>query len=251
MDLMRRVYLTQQEMLKFMKEKGQDSLSPNLRKYYEARQDVNDWLEKDDVPEDTKAIMYSQQLQRVKQLKNQVFRPEPSPVQMITQSERTMTSESDSTTPSQQLDTTDKQIIDSVRKTMQHHAKLLIQKLKDHSDVISWNDNRQLVLEGSIVPNSNIVDLVNDVMGKRKGFNPEHSNTFAKAFAKINVPEDYLRNPDRIDSIRWYRRLQDSQAPGPSFVSQTVEAPTEVPRETPKSPTTSALVYGKWLKAPC
>ena len=93
---------------------------------------------------------------------------------------------------------------------MQNRANLLIQKLKDHSDVISWNDNGQLVLEGSTVPNSNIVDLVNDVMRKRKGFNPEHSNTFAKALTKINVPEDYLRNPDRIDSIRWYRRLQFS-----------------------------------------
>ena len=171
MDLMRRVYLTQQEMLKFMKEKRQDSLSPNLRKFHEARQDMNDWLEKDDVPEDTKATMYAQQLQRVNQLKNQVFRPEPSPVQMITQTERTMTSESDSASPCQQLNTTDKQIIDSIPKTMQNRAKLLIQKLKDHSDVISWNDNGQLVLEGSIVPNSNIGDLVNDVMRKRKGFN--------------------------------------------------------------------------------
>ena len=112
---------------------------------------------------------------------------------------------------------------------MQNHAKLLIQKLKDDSDVISWNDNGQLVLEGSIVPNSNIVDLVNDVMRKRKGFNPEHSNTFAKAITKMYVPEDYLRKPDQIDSIRWYSRLQDSQVPGPSFVSETVEAPNEVP----------------------
>ena len=129
----------------------------------------------------------------------------------------------------------DNEIIDSVPKTMQNHAQLLIQKLKDHSDVISWNDNEQLVLEGSIVPKSNIVDLVNGVMRKRKGFNPEHSNTFAKALAKINVPEDYVRNPDRIDSIRWYHRLQDSLAPGPSFVSESVEAPTEVPRKHPKA----------------
>ena len=49
-------------------------------------------------------------------------------------------------------------------------------------------------------------------MRKRKGFNPEHSSTFAEALAKINVPEDYVRNLDLIDSIRWYRRLQDSQA---------------------------------------
>ena len=128
---------------------------------------------------------------------------------------------------------------------MQMRATLLIQKLKDHSNIISWKYNGQLVLEGSIVPNSNIVDLVNYVMRKRKGFNPEHSNAFAKALAKINVPEDFVRNPDRVDSIRWYHRLQDSQAPGPSFASESVEAPTEIPRRTPKSPTTSSLVYGK------
>ena len=149
---------------------------------------MNDWLEKYDVPEDTKATMYAQQLQRMNQLKNQVVIPEPSPVQMITPKEQTMTSESDSVTPSQQLSATDKQIIDSVPKTMQNRAKLLIQELKDHSDVISWNDNGQLVSDGSTIPNSNIVDLVNDVMRKRKGFNPEHSSTFAKALAKINVP---------------------------------------------------------------
>ena len=57
MDLMRKVYLTQQEMLKFMEEKRQDSLSPNLQKYYEARQEMNDWLKKDDVPEDMKTTM--------------------------------------------------------------------------------------------------------------------------------------------------------------------------------------------------
>ena len=125
---------------------------------------MNDWLEKDDVLEDAKATMYAQQLQRVNQLKNKVFRPESSPVQMTTQAEQTMPSESDSVTPSQQLSATDKQIMDSVLKTMQNRAKLLIQKLKDHSDVISWNDNGQLVLEGSVVPSSNIVDLVNDVM---------------------------------------------------------------------------------------
>ena len=72
-------------------------------------------------------------------------------------------------------------------------------------------------------------------MRKRKGVNPEHSNTFTKALAEINVPEVYVRNPDRIDSIRWYRRLQDSQALGPSFVSEAVEAPTEVRQKHPKA----------------
>ena len=126
---------------------------------------MNDWLEKDDVPEDTKATMYAEQLQREDQLKNQFVRPEPSPVQVITHTEQTMTLESDI---SEQLSATDKHIIDSVPKTMQNHAKLLIQKLKDHSDVISWNDNGQLVLDGSTIPHFNIVDPVNDVMRREK-----------------------------------------------------------------------------------
>ena len=81
-------------------------------------------------------------------------------------------------------------------------------------------------------------------MRKTKGFNPENSSTFSKALTKINVPQDYVRNPDQIDSIRWYRMLQDSQAPGPSVISESVEAPSEV-RGTPKNSTTSALVCGK------
>ena len=45
----------------------------------------------------------------------------------------------------------------------------IFQKLRDHSDVISWNDSGHFVLEVSIIPNSNIVDLVNGIMHKKKG----------------------------------------------------------------------------------
>ena len=73
-----------------------------------------------------------------------------------------MTSKSNCVTPPQQLSATDRQIIDLVAKMMQNRAKLLIQKLEDQFDVISSKDNGQLVLDGSTIPNSNIVDLVND-----------------------------------------------------------------------------------------
>ena len=151
---------------------------------------------------------------------------------MITHKEQTMTSESDT---SEQLSATDKQIICSVPKTMQNRTKLLIQKLKHHLDFISWNDNRKLVLDGSTIPNSNIVDLVNDVMRKRKCFNPEHSSTFAKALAKINVPEVYVRNFNRIYSIRWYRRLQDSQAPGHHLFQSLLKHPLKYHEEHQKA----------------
>ena len=72
-------YEARQEMNDWLEkhDEPEDSLSSNLRKYYEARQEMTDWLEKHDEPEDTKAPMYAPQLQRVKKLKNQVFRPKP------------------------------------------------------------------------------------------------------------------------------------------------------------------------------
>ena len=39
-------------------------------------------------------------------------------------------------------------------------------------------------------------------MRKRKCFNPEHSSTFAKALAKISVPEDYVGNPAFLSGIK-------------------------------------------------
>ena len=87
---------------------------------------------------------------------------------MITQTEQTMTSKSNCVTPSQQLSATEKQIIDSVAKMMQNRAKSLIEKLEDQFDVISWNDNAQLVLDGSTIPNSNIVDLINHIREREK-----------------------------------------------------------------------------------
>ena len=72
-------------------------------------------------------------------------------------------------------------------------------------------------------------------MRKRKDFNKEHSNTFAKALTKINVPEDYLRKPDRIDSICWYRRLQDSQAPGLSLFHRQLKHPLKYHEKHPKA----------------
>ena len=120
------------------------------------------------MPEDTEVSIYAQQLQRVNQLNNKVVIPKLSPVQMITQTEQTMTLKSNCVTPSQQLSATEKQIIDPVARMMQNRTKLLIQELEDQFDVISWNDNAQLVLDGSTIPNSNIVNLVNDICEREK-----------------------------------------------------------------------------------
>jgi hypothetical protein len=62
--------------------------------------------------------------------------------------------------------------VESVPKTMKAKAQLLLKKMKSSLD-ISWNEKGELKYKGETVQGSNVVDLVNDVLRKRKYFNPQ------------------------------------------------------------------------------
>ena len=53
-------------------------------------------------------------------------------------------------------------ILDSVPATMKSRTCQLIKKLKVNKDIIGWNEQGQMVLKGTTIPGTNIVDLVND-----------------------------------------------------------------------------------------
>jgi hypothetical protein len=63
-----------------------------------------------------------------------------------------------------------------------HRAKpaLLLKKMKTSPD-ISWNEKGELKYKGGTVRGSNVVDLVNDVLRKRKYFNPQGWEAFGEA----------------------------------------------------------------------
>jgi hypothetical protein len=69
-------------------------------------------------------------------------------------------------------DLIDDDIVESVPKTMKAKAQLLLKKMKSSLD-ISWNEKGELKYKGETVQGSNVVDLVNDVLRKRKYFNPQ------------------------------------------------------------------------------
>jgi hypothetical protein len=63
----------------------------------------------------------------------------------------------------------DEEILESVPKTMKAKAQLLLNKMKSNPD-ISWNEKGELKYKRETVQGSNVVDLVNDVLRKRKYF---------------------------------------------------------------------------------
>jgi hypothetical protein len=88
-------------------------------------------------------------------------------------------------------DAIEEEILESVPKTMK--TKLLVQKMKADPN-IAWSEKWELKYKGETVRGSNVVDLVNDVLRKRKYFNPQGWETIGEALRRF----DWLRGPLEI-----------------------------------------------------
>ena len=88
-------------------------------------------------------------------------------------------------------------IVRGIPKTMKSRAEALLAHLKERGDVITWDDMGQVLVDGVLIPKSNISDLVSDAMRSRKHFNPVGVREFYNVLSKINVPKDLVRNGRR------------------------------------------------------
>ena len=88
--------------------------------------------------------------------------------------------------------------MDTVPKTMQGKARRLMERLKRN---MSWTVRGELIHEGVPVAGRNVVDLVNDMLPKRKT-DPTGWQPFARQLRAINLPMELVGNVARRDYIR-------------------------------------------------
>ena len=88
-------------------------------------------------------------------------------------------------------------IVRGIPKTMKTRAQALLERLKEREDVVTWDDMGQVLLNGVLIPKSNISDLISDAMRSRKHFNPVGVREFYKVLNEINFPKDLVRNERR------------------------------------------------------
>lgn len=188
---------------------------------------MNDIINREDVPTDERLKLYDQALNRYLHVHDE-FRPKPvvRPEPVVQQQE-----------PS---DPIENEVLASVPKTMKGKAELLLNKMKTSPD-ITWNAKGELKYKGETVHGSNVVDLVNDVLRKRKYFNPQGWETFGEALREANVPQDLIGHEDRWRYItqtkRTPRARKRQQSPSPTRY--------ETPPATPKTPRTPRQ---RWIK---
>ena len=67
---------------------------------------------------------------------------------------------------------------------------------------LSWTDRCELMHSGTPVPGSNMVDLVNDVLRKRRKSDSVGWQAFAQQLKRINLPMEMVSNVERRHYMR-------------------------------------------------
>ena len=128
---------------------------------------------------------------------------------------------------------TDADIVESVPKTLKTKALRLMKRLRNDPSS-RWNDRGELIIEGTAIPGSNMMDLVNDVLRKRKQSDPVGWRPFAKHLKHTNLPMELVGNVDRRQYIqqtspgsssRWSDRVRHVAIRSPTTGSHRREAP--------------------------
>ena len=136
-------------------------------------------LEREDLSADERLKLYDQSFTRYLKVYDD-YRPRPVAV----------------APDSVKQDLIDNEILESVPNAMKAKVQLSLKKMKSSPD-ISWNEKEELKYKGETVQGSNVVDLVNDVLCKRKYFNPQGWETFGEVLREANVPQDLIGHEDR------------------------------------------------------
>ncbi|KYQ47383.1 hypothetical protein ALC60_13594 [Trachymyrmex zeteki] len=87
-------------------------------------------------------------------------------------------------------------IVESVPKSYRKHARLLLKHLlqKAVPGRINWNERGIVTIEGNVVKDSNITDLINDAMRERKTVKATGRNQFARLLCALNISSALVRN---------------------------------------------------------
>jgi len=94
------------------------------------------------------------------------------------------------------------EILENVPKSYHKHAYLLMKHLlrKALSDKLSWDEHGIVTIDGNVVKDSNIADLINEAMRERKTVKAVGRNQFARLFRVLNIPFALVRNKSLLSA---------------------------------------------------
>ena len=94
-------------------------------------------------------------------------------------------------------------VVKTLPETLQEKGSQLVSRLKK----TMWNDRGELLHEGVAISGSNVVDLVHDLLRKRKTSDPIGWQQFASQMHAANIPMELVGNVARRQHIQKRKRI--------------------------------------------
>jgi hypothetical protein len=179
--------------------------------------------------EEEKATQYAQLLRRYQTFSEQSRQKTPVTVQLVPASrddDDARAAGGADETPTGAGDTEmhgalEREIVQSVPKAMAHKAVMLYNRLKSNPDV-DWDGSGQFIFKGVRLNHTNILDLIHDVLRKRKTTpSPPGWQIFAQALASDKVPYELVGNPLRRKFIAAQTQKLIRESPATASSSKT------------------------------
>ena len=85
------------------------------------------------------------------------------------------------------------------------NARAVLDYLRGHKDILSWNDRGEIIYKGRVILGSNLADLLKDSQRQYKYLDPHGDREFYRAWGELNIPEGLLGNEKRRSEVRHYK----------------------------------------------
>ena len=170
-----------------------------------AQEDMQVNLDRHDIPEDVRTKMYEQSLGRFLNYFDQYkddtqITPKTSIKNLVTNKKKKNEEvQEEPEEEEKEKDDTSRMILSLMPRGLRSKTQDLLHFMEKHADVLSWNERGELVHKGTVLPRTNIVDLVHDVVRHRRSHTnpPLGWKMFSHGLHDVNVPRELIGNQDR------------------------------------------------------
>ena len=146
-------------------------------------------LDKSGIDVSEKVRLYNQALIRYNDMAK-MSATKPTPVVVVKGKETLMTTDNMG------------EVVTTLPKALQEKGRQLVSRLK----TTQWSDKGELLPDGTVVPGSNVIDIVHDLLRKRKTSDPIGWQQFASQMRAANIPMELVGNVARRRHIQKRKR---------------------------------------------
>ena len=186
--------------------------NPTKREFIESEKQMKDVLNESEIPNDEKIRLFTENLNHMKKQYDELNKPKQ--VRVVTNHqknpEEAIAKREEEAESLENRSSLEKSIIKSLPKSNQVTGELILNHLKNFPKIIKWNEFGELIYKDETIRESNLTDLISNVLLQKKSTTPPllHETIFLKALSETNAPETWIKNKSKKKILQSYKNLK-------------------------------------------